>query len=171
MTMVSLNFRQAAYAQETGRIPICLITIDHESLSEPILLSTDPTQRIESLTTDTDVIYGTVSRSENYLFFPVRLRLPDDKDSGLGQMTLEIDNVHRVYTQTIRALFTPPTVKVEVVMDNTPDVVEVQWPQFSMTNITYNASIISGTLTADLLEKEPFPSGIFSPAYFPGIFI
>ena len=170
MTTVSLNFRQAAYAPETGFFPICLITIDHASLAEPIRLSTDPTARIEEHTTSTDVVYGTVSREETFLFFPIRIKLPDDTDSGMGQITLEIDNVHRVYTETIRSIYTPPVVKVEVVMSNTLDTVEVQWPQFYLTEIMYNASVISGVLRADMLEKEPFPAGTFSPAYFPGVF-
>ena len=64
MTTVSLNFRQAAYVQETGRVIIGLITLSHEDLAESILISTDPTQRLKEYTTDTEVVYGTVSRGK-----------------------------------------------------------------------------------------------------------
>lgn len=167
---VSLNFRQAAYAQETGRVLIILMTLDHDSLSEPIRLSSDPTQRLTEYTTDSEVVYGTVSRGDNYIFFPMRIKLPDDTDDGPGEMTLEIDNVHRQYTQTIRSIFTPVTVKTEIILDDTPDVVEAQWPEFLMTNIKYNDTIISATLKLEILENEPFPAGTFSPSYFPGLF-
>jgi len=167
---VSLNFRQAAYAQETERVPIILMTIEHDSLPEPLRISSDPTQRLTELTTDLDVAYGTVSRGDIYVFFPVRLKLPDDTDEGGGQMEIEIDNVHRSLTETIRNIFTPCVFKTEIVLDNTPDVVEVSWPEFELINIGYNASVITGTLKAETLEREPFPSGKFCPSYFPGLF-
>jgi hypothetical protein len=170
MTTVSLNFRQAAYAQETGRVIIALITLTHESLSDPIRISTDPTQRLEEYTTVADVVYGTVSRGETYIFLPVRIKLPNDADEGPGEMTLEIDNIHRQYMQTIRELFSPVSVNVEIVLDNALDTVEASWPEFLLTNIKYDASVISGTLKLETLEREPFPAGNFTPAYFPGLF-
>lgn len=170
MTTVSLNFRQAAYGSETGRVLIALMTLTHDDLADPILLSTDPTQRLEEYTTDTEVVYGTVSRGDNYIFLPMRLKLPSDTDEGPGEMTLEIDNVHRQYTETIRSIITPVTLKTELVLDNTPDVVEAQWPGFLLTNIKYNSSVITGTLKLETLEKEPFPAGTFCPSYFPGLF-
>jgi hypothetical protein len=44
--VLSLNFRKALYAQESGEVPIFLLTITHPSLAAPIRLSTDPTARI-----------------------------------------------------------------------------------------------------------------------------
>jgi len=167
---ISLNFREAAYAQETGRVIICLITIEHDDLAEPIRLSTDPTQRIEEHTTVSDVVYGTISREETFFFFPVRIGLPDETDSGPGEMTLEIDNVHRTYVETIRSISSPPRVMVEMVLDNALDTVEAIWPEFLLTNISYNATVITGTLKLETLEREPFPAGTFTPSGFPGVF-
>lgn len=167
---VSLAFRQAAYAPETGRVIIALITLTHDDLTEPIRISTDPTGRIEEHTTDTEIVYGTVSRGDTFLFFPVRLGLPNDMEEGPGEMTIEIDNIHRQYMETIRNIFTPASVTVELVLDNDLDTVEAQWPAFLLTNIKYDASVITGTLKLETLEREPFPAGSFSPAYFQGLF-
>lgn len=167
---ISLNFREAAYAQETGRVLICLIAIDHDDLSEPIRISTDPTQRLEEYTTDYDVVYGTISREETFLFFPVRIGLPNETENGPGEMTLELDNVHRTYVETIRTISSPLRITVEMVMDNTLDVVEAVWPEFLLTNISYDAMLITGTLKLETLVREPFPCGTFTPVGFPGIF-
>ena len=164
----SLNFRQAAYAAETGRVIIALITIDHADLLEPIRICTNPTERIHEY--ENDIVYGTVSRGDNYIFLPMRLQIPSDTDEGPGNMVMEFDNVHRSYTEIIRSIFTPPTVKVELVLDNDPDTVEVTWPEFIWINIYYDALVIRGTLSLETLEREPFPSGTFSPASFPGLF-
>lgn len=170
MTTTSLNFRQAAYAAETGRVPIALITLDHEDLADPIRISTDPTQELSGLTTDEEKVYGTVSNGENYVFLPVRLKLPDDTDEGPGEMQLEFDNIHRAYTSAIRSISTPVSCQVDIVMDNALDTIDASWPEFYVTNIVYNATTITGTLKLETLEREPFPAGSFVPSYFPGLF-
>lgn len=164
----SLNFRQAAYAAETGRTIIALITIDHDDLTEPIRISTDPTERIHEY--ENEIVYGTVSRGETYIFLPMRLQIPSDTDEGPGNMVMEFDNIHRTYTEIIRSIFTPPTVNVELVLDDDPDTVEVSWPEYLWTNISYDALVIRGTLALETLEREPFPAGSFSPSHFPGLF-
>jgi hypothetical protein len=122
------------------------------------------------LTTPTDVVYGTISRGETFIFYPVRLRLPNDTEDGLGDLSIEIDNVHRQFTEIIRTLTSPPTFKVEIVIDNALDVVEAQWPDFELVDVKYDATLITGTLKLETYEKEPFPSGMFTPTYFPGLF-
>jgi len=170
MTTTSLNFREAAFAQETGRCPIALITLTHEDLDDPIRISTDPTQELTELTTDTQKVYGTVSDGSDYIFLPVRLTLPNDTDAGPGEMKLEIDNVHRSITESIRTIQTPVTCQVDLVLDNALDTVDASWPEFKLTNITYNATVVCGTLKLEMLNTEPFPSGSFTPNYFPGLF-
>ncbi len=170
MPTVSLNFREAAYAQETGRVPIALITLSHDDLAADILISTDPTAELGGLTTDTEKVYGTTSNLEDYVFLPVRIKLPDDTDDGPGEMQLEIDNVHRAYTETIRSVFTPVTCQVDIVMDNALDTIDASWPEFKLLNIKYNATTITGTLRLETLETEPYPAGSFVPSYFSGLF-
>jgi hypothetical protein len=121
-------------------------------------------------TTDSQLAYGTVSNGDVFIFLPVRIKLPDDTDEGPGEMQLEIDNVHRAYTETIRSVYTPVTCQVDIVMDNALDTIDASWPEFKLTNITYNATTITGTLKLETLETEPFPSGSFVPSYFPGLF-
>jgi hypothetical protein len=170
MTTTSLNFREAAFSQETGRVPIALITLSHDDLADDIRISTDPTQELTELTTDTEKVYGTVSNGDNYVFLPVRIKLPDDTDEGPGEMQLEIDNIHRAYTETIRSVYTPVTCRVDIVLDNALDTIDASWPEFQLVNITYNATTITGTLRLETLESEPFPAGAFVPSYFPGLF-
>lgn len=170
MTTTSLNFREAAFSQETGRVPIALITLTHDDLAEPIRISTDPTQEHPTLELDEQKVYGTMSLGIFYIFLPVRITLPSDTEEGPGEMKLEIDNVHRSITESIRSVFTPVACQVDIVMDNALDTVDASWPEFRLTNITYNATIVSGTLRLETLDTEPFPAGSFMPSYFPGLF-
>lgn len=165
---LSASFLQAAYSQETGRTIIGLLTLTHPDLSDTVRISTDPTQRISA--TASDVIYGTVSRGDNYVFLPVTIKLPDDTEEGLGDMTIELDNINRAYIEAIRSVTSPPPeLTVELVLDNALDTVEAQWPAFQMLEIKYNEMTITCTLKLETLEIEPFPAGSFNPSQFPGL--
>jgi hypothetical protein len=169
MSDVSLNFRQNAYySEEQGGIPICLITIEHEDLIEPIRISTDPTERLEEI--ESDIVYGTTSNSVEYYFFPCKLKLPDDKAGSLGTPSISFDNVNRDYVAAIRALSSAPTVSVAMIMSNALDDVEMTWPQFNMRRIHYDASTITAEMDFDTLRNEVFPNGSFVPSTAPNLF-
>ena len=168
MTTVSLNFRNHAFAQETGVFPITLITISHESLSDDIRISTDPTQR---LVEDADnIIYGTVSRGKQYYFFNVAVKFPDDTDDGPGLMSFEVENVSREYVDVIRSIVGRPRVKAETVMVNALNTVETVWPEFLMTDISYDAFAIRAQMYMEMLHDEPYPAMTFTPSRAPGLF-
>ena len=67
-------------------------------------------------------------------------------------------------------VFTPVTCQLDLVMDNALDTVDASWPEFKLTNITYNATTITGTLRLETLESEPYPAGSMTPSYFSGLF-
>lgn len=167
---ISLNFRESAYAAETGNVPIVLMTFDHADLATPIRISSDPTQRVT--VTDEEVIYGTVFNGNNYIFVPARIKLPDDTEDGPGEMTIEVDNIGRELTASIRSIFSPIEATIDIVMDNAlaGGVPDLTWPEYVLTNIKYDATTVTGTLTLETLIREPFPSLIFSPSVAAGLF-
>ena len=169
MSDVSLNFRQNAYfSEENGGIPICLITIDHDDFAAPIRISTDPTERVAEY--EDQIVYGTESNGETYLFFPCKLRLPDDTGDGPRNMRIEFDNVHRDYIPTIRSITIAPTMQVDMVMSNALDVVEKTWPEFFLNHVQYNAGTITAVMRVETLETEPFPAVSFLPSTTPNLF-
>ena len=168
MTDVSLNFRESAYAQETGDFPICLVTITHPSITTPIRISTDNTQRL--IETASDIVYGTQSRGNDFYFFPCKLKLPDETDDGPGEMRLEFDNVNRDYIEIIRSIVGRPTVNVEMVMASAVDMVERQWPEYLIGSVRYDALLITANMIMEMLDRESYPSGSFTPGAFPGLF-
>lgn len=168
MRITSVDFMKAAYAEESDVFPILLMTITHSSLSEPIRVSTDPTQRV--IETTTDVIYGTISNGETYLFYPLSLSLPSEADEGPANMRIEIDNIHRDLTPAVRGLNSPPSVTTDIVLSSDVDNVIATWPEYLLVNWEMNAMTISGDLMLETLVAEPYPAGSFNPADFPGAF-
>lgn len=166
MRVLSLNFREALFGQESGEVPIMLLTITHPELAEPIYLSTDPTERF---LTD-PLMYRTRSREIDFLYAGIDVTLPDEHDKSPPASKLTIANVTRGLIPLARSVSTPPAVKIEVVLASDLDTVEMTWPAMDMSNLTYDASFLTFDLTIDALVTEPYPSGTFSPAYFPGLF-
>jgi hypothetical protein len=165
--ILSLNFRKALFSQESGEVPIFLLTITHPSLTNPIYLSTDPTTRYQ----DVPPAYRTVSRTINFLYAGIDVTIPDEQDKTPPASKLTIQNVTRDLIPLARSVSTPPLVKIEAVLASAPDSVEMTFGALQMSNLTYDANQLVFDLTMDALVTEPFPAGIFSPAYFGGLFI
>lgn len=166
MRVLSLNMRQALFSQETGEVPIFLLTITHAELEDPIYLTTDPTARFS----DVPLVYGTMSRGVQFLYAGIDVTLPDEQDKAPPASKLTIANVTRELIPLARSVSTPPSVKIEAVLASAPDAVEMIWPAMDMSNLSYDASFLQFDLTMDALVTEPYPSGTFSPASFPGLF-
>ena len=163
---LSLALRQAMFGEETGEVPVCLITIDHDLLDEPLRFSTDPTERLS----EDPLRYGTTSRGDIYDFLPISVQLPDDQEEAPPTMSLMLDNVDRDTIALLRSTTEPATVTVEVVLASAPDDVEVTLPAFDLTEADYGAESVTLTLSIDALQTEPFPSGSYTPAQFSGLF-
>lgn len=166
MRALSLTMRQALNAQESGEVAIVLLTIQHPDLPTPIRLSSDPT----TLLTDTPLQYGTVSRGYTFRFFPFVISLPDDVSERSPTAQIQIENVSRELVSIVRSTSTPATVWMQMVLASNPSFVEIDYPLFDLRSVSYTASVMTLELSIDSLATEPYPSGNFDPAGFPGMF-
>lgn len=167
MRTLPLNFREAIFSQESGEVPVFLLTISHPDLDENILLSSDATER---LSTD-PLVYGTLSRGREFLFVGMDLSLPDEQDKSPPASTMTISNVGREMIPLARSVTSPPTVKIEAILASDPDAVLFDVPALDMIGLQYNAGELIFSLVMDAMAREPFPAGTFDPASFPGLFI
>jgi hypothetical protein len=166
MRILSLNFREALFSQESSEVPIFLLTITHPALATPIHLSTDPTERYS---TD-PLMYRTRSRGIDFLFAGIDVTIPDEQDKSPPNSKLTIANVTRDIIPLARSINSPPAVKIEAVLASALNTVEITFPQLDMSNLQYDANQLVFDLTMDALMTEPYPSGNFSAPYFPGLF-
>ena len=137
---------------------------------EIIRLSDSYTTRISDSVSDTDIVYGVTSRGNNYIFLPLEITLPQEDEAQAPRCTLVIRDVTRHLTPVIRSLTSPPKVKLELVLSTTPNVVEVSFDGFYVTNFNYNRDQVTCELMMVNYEREPFPMHSFSPIRFPGLF-
>lgn len=163
---LSSGFLAGLFAQEAEEVIVCLLTVTHEELEEPIRLSSDPTTRMS----DDPLLYATYSRGEEYLYLPFEFTLPDDKSDSPPRVQLSLDNTERSLVAILRSFSSPATIAVELVLASEPDEVEIELPAMQLSDVNIDEGRIAATLVADPLINEPHPAGRFTPGSFPGLF-
>jgi hypothetical protein len=126
------------------------------------------TQRLSE--TSDEIVYGVVSRSEQFMFLPMEISLPTEEEAQAPRCSLILRDVTRYVIPIIRTITGPPKVKMELVLSKTPDTVEASFSGFYISSFTYNADSVTADLSMIDYEREPFPMHSFTPAYFPGMF-
>jgi len=167
MTDVTDDFKSSVYAQETDDVFIVLVTLYSDELAEDILLSNVAHEKFDDLG---DNIYGVTSNGDRYIYCPFKISLPRDDKTGTVSAKLSIQNVDRSIVSYARSVQRSITVKIQVVLSRDTDVVELEFDNFRLSSVSYDALVVEGALTLDYWGLEPFPSGRFTPSKFPGLF-
>lgn len=165
--LVSLNARAAANAEQTDQIPVMLSTIRHPSLSAPVYLSSDPTERISA----DPLMYGTRHMGVVYAFVLMGAVLPDDQDKSPPKTTLVFENVDRDMAKAMRSI-TPgsyASVDLTIVLAGDPDVIEAQYTNLRGVRGSYDANQVSLDISREPFTSEPMPAGRMTASRFPGL--
>lgn len=169
LTTMSPEAIKAVFSQESDADLVVLLTFYDPDTNQPsVRLCDNYTGRISE--TSEDVVYGVVSRSNNFTFLPLQVTMPQEDEAQAPRMSIVINDVTRYVVPIIRSLSKPPKVLMELVLTKTPDVVEASFSGFFVSSFTYNADQVTCELSMVDYEREPFPMHSFSPKYFPGLF-
>ena len=125
-------------------------------MAEPILVTSDGV--------------ATVSNGLTFNSYQFMLTLPDDTERPFSQGRLSIENVSQVIIEALRSVSSALLITMQIVLASDPDTVEVEYPEFELVNVNYDAQQISGDLSIESFVEEPFPGDSFIPSYFPGLF-
>ncbi|MCL4502052.1 MAG: DUF1833 domain-containing protein [Deltaproteobacteria bacterium] len=149
-----------------------LVNIYNQNSDDPIYVlltcarADDPGDILRLVLKSTDL----VSRGETYTAFPFDISVPDDSADQPPQASLTISNVDRRLTEFLESSLSPITVSIEIVQGSDPDTVEAAWTDLTLRNVKYNQGSAAGQLTYEKLASEGYPKGLFTPAYFQGMF-
>lgn len=151
----SATARTAALAQHESNPFLVLLTIDHESLSDPIRVVSNNEQ--------------ITSRGHVYLAYPFQIELPTDSDEA-PRARISIANVSRRIGKAIEGMVTSPTALIEIVLASALDDVERSWDQFELAQVSWNAFAMTATLQHRHYWDEPWPKKRITPSKYPGLF-
>jgi hypothetical protein len=177
MRVVSLTLRDAATARESDKVLAVLCTITHPELSQPLLISSDPSKRLQN----DPPLFGTVSRGKTFLFIGMKAVLPGSDAKTAQKAQFMFDNIGvdrglvpglepaRVSDLTLISP-TPARVLTELVYSTTPDFVERRWPKLATVNTTIQGTDVVLDLARNNRAREPVPALTFNEFFFPGLF-
>jgi len=165
---------RAMFSSETEQAVVMLLTIyGLDGTSVVIRLADNFNKRISE--TDTEIIYGVRSRSNDYVFLPMEISLPSEGEDGSSNCSIRFNFVTPEAIQIIREQLTGPVkILLELVLtdgtSNDVDTVEATFSGFYITSASYNAQSITLNLGMINYNTEPFPAYNFTPKNFPGLF-
>ncbi len=162
---VSSAFHAAVNSETTDEIFLILITISHPSFADDIRICNDTATVLPIAG-----VRGVISRGNEYIYLPFQITLPTQDETGIGKAQLSIDNVDRAIVAAMRSANSVVSVKIEIALSSDPDTIEASLENFRLESVKYDAMSVSGTISIDYFELEPFPKGRFVPSHFPGMF-
>lgn len=164
--MITDAIREDLFATHSGQVVFTLLTFEHPDLEEPIRITTNPMVR---LTTE-PLVYGLISRGEEYVFLPASIVLPPEGDKAVPRYKIDIDNVDRSMTEIVRSIQGDAIVIIEVMSS-----LDLENPirpgvRTAVRSASITATRISLEVVGDPLITEPFPGVTFTSDRFPGLF-
>lgn len=153
----SAQYKSTLAEVNAPEVPLILIEIDHEALTEPVRVCND--------------MQDVTSNGNLYIGFPFRCVLPDDFENQLPKARLSIDNVGRdlMYWIETTGGGQGSTATFKQIMRSNPDVVE--WSiQMSLFNVNVTMQEISAELGFENLFGKPAISFRYTPTTSPGLF-
>ncbi|GEM_PF-6453056 len=110
------------------------------------------------------------SNSQVYTAFPFLVVVGDETSNEPSQFAIEFDNVSLALVDEFRSIVNPPIVELDLVLGDFPDVVEVQFKDLKVVNISYDSLKISATLIYEDILNALVPSYLYKGDTFRGLF-
>lgn len=167
---ISKRARTSFMSEESPLVKVFLLTLTHRTLPVPIYLSSDPTVLLWE--EPTNLVYGTISRGIEYLYAGFQCNLLNDEQGAIPQAQLTIPNAHRSIIEAIERMGSGTVdCNIKLVFADTPDIIEYEVFNLTISKITYDETTITGVLSRDMLYNEPWPARSFTPQEYPFLFL
>ncbi len=169
LTSMSPEAIKQMFSPDSDADLITLLTF-YENNGTTVLarLANSYTKRISE--TADEVLYGVTSRGLDYTFLPFEITLPSEEEANAPRCSVVMHDVTRYLTPIIRTITKPVEVKIELVLNKSPDTVEILLEDFEIRNFVYTAEQVTAELTMVSLDREPFPMYSYTPQFNPGMF-
>jgi hypothetical protein len=156
MRVVSELFRELAQASATKITPVALLTVTHPEWPETYRYCSTS----EPFT----------SRGQVYEPLPFDLEVPDQPEGRMPEARLTVTGVTFEIELRLLSVRSSPKIKIEFVLAQTPDVVEIVYPEMEIPRPTFRAGGMDATLTMPKARAQSAARFDFTPQHFPDLF-
>lgn len=164
------TFTQRAYEgliqQVTEEIFLALLTLEMEWRDDTGAKQIDVVRVVAGAASDI------VSNSETYIPYPFEISLPADSNESAETVELVIDNTDLMLMQSLRRATKPLTISLQIVLEATPDTVELELADMECISVEVDASTIRARLLINNTWDKKWPSvgETYDPRQCPGLF-
>lgn len=151
-----MTLEQEVRKRDSADPIIALAIIAHPDLDPPIRVAANG----EDIESDGETFFG----------WPWELKRPDEGEDADYQAEITIDNIDPVIVTTLKASAVAPTITIQLIMASAPDDVEQELANFGLSEISFDAETIKGTLSLRELRDKPACCKSFTPSVAPGLF-
>jgi len=152
---LSARALKAFLGRNSDDVSLSLLTFTHAKLDTPI--------RVVLNTKDI------VSNGNTFIAYPFEVKYPSDNE-GVPEADLRIANVDTSIGDSLNGLIDAMGVKLESVLEATPDVVDSVWDHFELINVNTNAMVVTGKMVVRSRVTEPWPNKMVNENNFKAIF-
>jgi len=156
------SLRYAMMQQETGEVPLCLLTITHPSLVEPIRLVNDAVSEDGT----TNIVKG----GETFVAFPFDIILPSDLDKQPPRARLTVSNVSQEIVSIVLLPFPAPEVKIEIIRAGAPDEEGAVWDGLKFGEPEFDDMWVTTDLVSDDESLMPACYRRYDAVHCPALF-
>ena len=153
---LSIAFRRNSNDPQTNVAFFALLTIRYEP--------TDTTYRVVNNNEDVN------SRGKVFTAYGFELSLPIESGEQIGVASLTIDNVDQLLIDMLRAATEAPRIDIEIVLSNSPDYVELSVLDLALRDVSWDATTITAQLYNEDFLSQAYPSFVYNPAEYAGLF-
>lgn len=171
--LLPISARRERDAASSQAAEVMLFQFEHATLSEPLRVSSDPTERLST----EPLAYGTRSTwngadpiTQPYRFVTASASLPSDLEDGASPAQFVLDNVDRRIGDVLRQITGQAVVHIAVVYSLAPDQVDQEIRNLRLMDAQGDTSQITLTISREPIEDERFPTARFTKDRFPGLF-
>lgn len=158
-------YRDAAYPESTGEVFAVLLTIEHEDLATPILI----TDAGEDIVYAADLLDGSgnvAALAGTYVNLPIEIIPPGQSDQQLSG-TIRVPNIDQTIGQAIESIATPATITITVVlMSDTSEIVGGPYRMLELADVRGDALLVEGTVSRPQLTDQPYPKDWMRPSVY-----
>lgn len=148
------EFKKQLTPPSTAEVFLLLLTIEHDDWEEPYHIIND----IVGHTVD-----GVFYEPYAFQFVPSATESVD--------ASLELDDIDRRFTASLRPILSPPTVTISLVSDRDMEIIEEGPWEYNLTKIVISGTTVTADLEQDTILDNNLTGHIISSTDFPGFFI
>lgn len=105
-----------------------------------------------------------------YLPYPFAIVLNTDDGDRFAQIQLTIENIDRAFVDLMITTQDALTLSLLLVDAKNPDSIEIEVPNMTLRNVSFDQDLLRGTLIIDDLLNSRYPRDTMDSAQYPGLY-